>query len=57
MGKKKDRGCIGKQTFDTMEKAEAAARFPWKMLSRVGYQTAYKCRRCKLYHYGHPPRK
>jgi hypothetical protein len=48
--------CDGKRAFDTEEAASAAAKVPWKMLSRIGFMSAYKCRRCKKYHYGHPPK-
>ena len=49
--------CERKQAFDTLEAAEKAAYRPWKTLTRGNgnFMVAYRCNRCKKYHYGHPP--
>lgn len=47
------RGCGTKQAFETLEKAEAASRHG----GRCNFMQAYKCRKCKKFHYGHPSAK
>lgn len=42
------RSCRNKQKFDTLEQADRASRMPG-----AGYMQAYKCKKCKKYHYGH----
>jgi hypothetical protein len=46
--------CAGKKAFDSEREAEAAAFRPKRMLAAWGFMKAYRCARCKLYHYGHP---
>ena len=45
--------CGSKVAYDSMEAADSAARRPYRMLSRIGFMAAYRCRVCKRYHYGH----
>ena len=49
--------CAGKLAFVTEEEAQNAAYRPKEMLSAWGYMSAYKCKFCKFYHYGHAPTK
>ncbi len=46
------RSCAHKQAFDSLDKAEAAAR-----RGRWNFMQAYKCKKCGKYHYGHPGEK
>jgi hypothetical protein len=48
----KKKECGEKRAFETLEAAEAAAKGPkkWRM---TGFMTAYRCRWCSKYHYGH----
>jgi len=43
------RSCGTKQRFDTLEQADAASR-----RGRWNFMRAYRCLKCKKYHYGHP---
>ena len=52
-----ERSCLGKQRFDTLIAASAAAKHPIKKLRANGYMEAYKCRYCDGFHYGHPIRR
>jgi len=51
--RKKIRGhknsCGEKRKFETLEQAQAASK-----INRFDYMQAYKCKKCKFYHYGHP---
>jgi hypothetical protein len=46
------RSCGEKHRFETMDQASAAAR-----RGRWEYMEAYRCRKCKMFHYGHPSAK
>ena len=41
--------CNGKQCFAEEDKALAACK-----RGRYNYMGVYKCKKCKLFHYGHP---
>ena len=51
------KACTGKQRFGTEQDARRAI---WSLRSRKpdsGWLTAYKCRFCGGFHFGHPPRR
>ena len=49
--------CGSKQAYATEDEASNAAYRPRGMLIRGGFMAAYRCRFCKLWHYGHPMTK
>lgn len=53
----RDRSCLGKQAFESYEKAEIASRRPNDWIKRHGFMAPYKCHYCGMYHYGHPIRR
>ena len=46
--------CGSKRAYATEEDASNAAYRPRGMLVRSGFMAAYRCRFCRLWHYGHP---
>lgn len=46
------RSCASKKKYETFEKAEAAS-----LRGRWVFMQAYKCRKCGMFHYGHPSAK
>jgi hypothetical protein len=46
------KSCGKKQKFETQEKAESASR-----RGRFDFMQAYQCKKCGLFHYGHPSAK
>jgi hypothetical protein len=46
------KACGAKQAFASMERAEAASK-----RGRWDFMQAYKCKKCWLFHYGHPSAK
>lgn len=48
--------CVGKQVFETLEAAQAAAkRTPFRKLAATGdFMHGYKCPKCRKFHFGHP---